>query len=85
MGAMDGFEAAIGPCFMCGNNFPFDVDRVASVLIDPVTKLAPDLGGDPSRARREPLCPRCCKDANPARARLGLELLDERDSLEGWR
>ena len=50
----------IAPCFMCKQPFAFDPDRVTSISIDPVTGLPPDLGGDPGRARREPLCPPCC-------------------------
>jgi hypothetical protein len=75
-----GAAIAIAPCFMCGRSFAFDPDRVASIRIDPVTGNAPDLGGDPARARREPLCPPCCRLANRERAARGLELLDETDS-----
>jgi len=76
----DGWAVAIGPCWMCKRPFPFDPDRVASVLIDPVTRRAPDLGGDPARAQREPICPDCCQVANVHRRRAGLELLDETDT-----
>jgi hypothetical protein len=68
--------------FMCKVPFHFDADRVTSVPIDPVTGLPPDLGGDPERARREPICPSCCRLANAERKTRGLELLDKRDSLE---
>lgn len=71
---------ALGPCFMCGVPFWFDPETVTSVRIDPVTGLAPDLGGDPERARREPLCPPCCRAANRIRRPGGLEPLDETDS-----
>jgi hypothetical protein len=77
---MSGYMVAIGPCWGCKVPFPYDPDRVTSLLIDPVTQTAPDLGGDPARAQREPLCPRCCKTVNVLRARAGLELLDETDS-----
>ena len=70
----------IAPCFMCKQPFAFDPDRVTSISIDPVTGLPPDLGGDPGRARREPLCPPCCIAANVERARRGLDLLDETDT-----
>jgi len=76
---------ALGPCWACRRVFEYHPDLVQSVLIDPVTGLAPDMGGDPQRARREPLCPDCCKLANAERRRRGLELLDERDSLDTWR
>jgi hypothetical protein len=77
-----GFMVVFGACFMCGQPFSFDADRVTSVPIDPVTGKPPDLGGDPERARKEPICPPCCRRANVIRAQNGLELLDERDSLE---
>jgi hypothetical protein len=70
----------IAPCYACKQPFAFDPDRVTSVSIDPVTGLPPDLGGDPGRARREPLCPRCCRIANVERAARGLALLDETDT-----
>jgi|HubBroStandDraft_3_1064219.scaffolds.fasta_scaffold403110_2 hypothetical protein len=73
---------AVGPCFMCRVPFSFHPDLVTSVLIDPQTGLAPDLGGDPDRAQREPICPACCHIANDQRRQAGLELLDERDSLD---
>ena len=78
---MTGYAAVLGPCFMCSRVFMFDADAVTSVPIDPVTGLPPDLGGDAARAQREPICPACCKRANVERAKTGLELLDERDSL----
>jgi hypothetical protein len=70
----------IAPCFMCKQPFAFDPDRVTSISIDPMTGLPPDLGGDPGRARREPLCPPCCRIANVERARCGLALFDETDT-----
>jgi len=70
----------LGPCWACRRTFAFDPDRVTSILIDPVTGLAPDTGGDPARARREPLCPACCRAANPGRRAAGLEPLDETDT-----
>jgi len=80
---MGGYAIAIGPCWGCKVPFAFDPDRVVSLLIDPATQTAPDLGGDPSRAQREPLCPRCCKTANVWRREAGLELLDETDTARG--
>jgi hypothetical protein len=74
--------AVFGPCFGCKKPFFFDPDLVQSIYIDPVTGLAPDMGGDADRAQREPVCPRCCALANPQRRRKGLPLLDERDSLD---
>jgi hypothetical protein len=77
-----GYMIATGPCFACRRPFPYHPDLVASVLVDPVTGRPPDLGGAAGRARREPVCPSCCRRANPQRAAAGLELLDERDSLD---
>jgi hypothetical protein len=79
---VSGIPVAIAPCWMCKVPFSFHPDLVTSVLIDPVTGRPPDLGGDPDRAVREPLCPSCCKIANARRRLSGLELLDERDSLD---
>jgi hypothetical protein len=84
---VSGGPAVVGfaPCYACRRTFAFDVDRVTSVLVDPVSGLAPDLGGDRARARREPLCPRCCRALNPRRRAAGLEPLDETDTLDGLR
>lgn len=79
---MTGYMAVFGPCFMCRVPFSFHPDLVTSVPIDPVNGLPPDLGGDPDRAQREPICPSCCRLANVERRQRGLELLDERDSLD---
>jgi hypothetical protein len=80
---MNGVAIWISPCWLCGHSFMFDIDRVASILIDTVTRLAPDLGGDPSRAEREPVCPSCCKTANAERRKRGMTVFfDERDSLD---
>ena len=78
---MTGYMAVFGACFVCKVPFYFHPDLVASVPIDPVTGLPPDLGGDPDRAQREPICPSCCHLANVERRQAGMELLDERDSL----
>jgi hypothetical protein len=79
---MTGVMLAMGKCFGCPRIFQFDPDRVPSLAVDPVTKLTPELGGDPGRAVREPICPACCKAANPERARRGFELLPEHDTAE---
>ncbi|MGH3783119.1 MAG: hypothetical protein ACRDRO_21475 [Pseudonocardiaceae bacterium] len=63
---------AIGPCFSCEQPFAFDPDTIQSVPIDPVTGLPPDLGGDPARARNEPICAPCRRLANPIRVKAGL-------------
>jgi len=64
--------AALGPCLSCGVLFFFYPDTVPSVPIDPVTGLPPDLGGDPQRATRRPVCVSCRRRANPARIAAGL-------------
>lgn len=79
---MTGYMIATGRCWACRSYFEFHPDLVTSILIDPVTQRPPDLGGDPARARREPICPRCCQLLNPERAARGLAPLDERDSLD---
>jgi hypothetical protein len=72
---------AFGRCWICRRTFSFHPERVTSVLIDPLSGKPPDLGGDPGRARREPVCPSCCVRVNIERRDRGLPLLDERDSL----
>lgn len=74
---MGGAFFALGPCWTCKQLFQYDPDTVPSVPIDPVTGLAPDLGGDPDRARREPICPACVARINPQRAARGLPPLTE--------
>lgn len=69
---MSGFVFVLGPCFVCGQPFTFNPTLVPSVPIDPVTKRPPDLGGDPERARREPVCASCVERANVLRERNGL-------------
>jgi hypothetical protein len=79
---MSGVMIAMGPCLGCQRMFAFDPDRVPALAVDPETRLTPELGGDPGRAVREPVCPSCCKAANPERARRGFELLPEEDTAE---
>jgi hypothetical protein len=67
----------IGACWVHKGLFEFDPETVPSVLIDPVTQLPPDLGGDEERARREPICPACIALINPLRAAQGKELFEE--------
>jgi hypothetical protein len=62
---------AICTCFACGRRFMADPDEVPAVVIDPVTQLPPDLGGDPDRAYNHPLCPLCAVRVNRERARQG--------------
>jgi hypothetical protein len=49
---------------------------VPSVLIDPLTRLPPDLGGDPDRARYEPVCHRCIIQVNERRLEEGRDLIE---------
>ena len=62
-----------GRCFICRQVFTFNPHLVPSVPVDPLTQLTPDMGGDPERARREPLCESCVNEANQGRAQRGLE------------
>lgn len=68
----EGMFAAIGPCCLCDTRFSFDPDRVVVILMDPVTGLPPDLGGDPSRAEKLPVCPDCVRKLKQERAKRGL-------------
>lgn len=73
---------AYGPCGACKNPFSFDPGSVPSLPIDPVTGLPPDMGGDPERAIRQPICPSCCARANVGRRKAGQPLWDETDSMD---
>lgn len=73
---------ALGPCGACKNPFSFDPDTVPSVPVDPETGLPPDMGGDPARAIRMPICPACCRRANVERRKTGQALFDETDSMD---
>lgn len=68
---MSGYSIVVGECFVCGRVFTFNPHHVPSVPIDPVTKLPPDMGGDPGRARREPICRDCVERANVERVERG--------------
>ena len=69
----EGRTIALGPCFLCRNVFAFDAELVPSVPIDPRTGLTPDLGGDPERAERQPICERCIREVNRQRIDAGRE------------
>jgi hypothetical protein len=64
---VSGYAMVLGDCFACKRPFMFNPTHVPSVLIDPANGLPPDMGGDPGRARREPLCEACVTRANVAR------------------
>lgn len=73
--------AALSRCYVCGKPFMFDPDRVPSILIDPLTRLPPDVAADGSpitaspeavqRSRREPYCPACARGLNAELRRQG--------------
>ena len=63
----------LGSCWFCKGPMTFNPEKVPSLPIDPVTGLTPDLGGDPGRATREPLCRVCVEKANVMREAAGLE------------
>jgi hypothetical protein len=66
-----GYAIVLGQCFACGRAFTFNPHRVPSIPIDPVTRRPPDMGGDPARARREPICETCFDRANELRVARG--------------
>ena len=70
---MTGYAIVIGKCFGCKRMFTFNGDHVPSLWIDPVTQLPPDMGGDPDRCKREPLCQDCVREGNEVRRRNGKE------------
>lgn len=67
MSDIDAKLFAIGPCFICGQQFTFDPETVQSVWVDPQTNRPPDVNSlgehitpDPAaveRAVRLPICP----------------------------
>ena len=71
----------LGPCWVHKGTFPFDPDRVTSVLIDPQRGFPPDVDagghrqapgpGAVARSVRQPICPQCCKRLNAELARRG--------------
>jgi hypothetical protein len=69
---MSGEIIAAAPYYICGARFYFNPDTVPRVPIDPANGLTPDLGGDPARAVRRPICPDCIPAINAARAARGL-------------
>lgn len=78
----DGVMVAIGPCWLCGNIFEYDPETVHSILIDPQTQRAVDVGADGqqfqpgaealARSVRQPFCPACVSKVNQLRAAQGL-------------
>lgn len=71
---------ANGTCYGCNRLFWFDPDRVVSVPIDPFVNLPVEQGGHPQFVTPQPMCPQCCRFANPWRAAFGLPLLSEVDT-----
>jgi len=68
-----GFAMVMGPCIACKQVFMFNPTHVPSLLIDPTNGLPPDMGGDPAKAQREPLCHPCARRANVLRIANGKE------------
>jgi hypothetical protein len=73
LSAMSGCWFILGSCWLCHRPFTFNPFSVPSIPIDPETQRPPDLGGDPERARREPICESCVELVNQTRERLGQE------------
>ena len=71
----DGQLFAFGPCWSCGRAFTFHPDLVPSLPIDPATNLPSDMGGDPDRVVRQPICQDCVDRANDKRRRDGRPLI----------
>ena len=80
---MSGAAVGIGPCWLCGRHFEFDLDTVPSVMIDPVTNRPADVAADGTRVAPDPdavarstkqaLCPQCVCGINRRRVELGME------------
>lgn len=62
---------ALGDCWACGRPFPFDLDLVPSIPVDPTTNLPSDLGGDPELVVKQPVCEQCLDVANERRVAQG--------------
>jgi hypothetical protein len=63
----------IGTCWSCKNVFTFNADHVPSIPIDPTCNRPADMGGDPAKCEREPLCSTCITRANIKRRASGQE------------
>jgi len=70
---MTGHAIIMGTCFGCKQLFTFNGDHVPSIWIDPETQLPPDMGGNPDRCQRQPLCRDCVTQGNAVRVRNGKE------------
>lgn len=66
-----GLAIAFTTCAACPRRFACDPDNVPTVLLDPVTGLPPDLGGDASRASSRAVCASCAREVNAIRASCG--------------
>jgi len=66
---------AVSSCWSCGRRFCFDPDRVPSIPIDPETGRTSDMGGDPARCVRQPVCATCVEIANENRRAAGRPLI----------
>lgn len=67
--------AVYAPCFACKRPFLFHPDLVPSIPIDPTNGLPADMGGDPAKVEREPICRSCVQEANANRLAAGRELI----------
>ncbi len=67
----EGILMATGRCWLSERTFVFHPETVPSLPMDPVTGTTPDQGGDPRRARQEPLCRVCVLLVNGMRRELG--------------
>ncbi|TMC01253.1 MAG: hypothetical protein E6J41_33320 [Chloroflexi bacterium] len=67
----EGVLMTVGVCWLCEGTFVFHPGLVPSLPIDSITGTTPDQGGDPQRARREPLCHGCVLLVNRLRREIG--------------
>ena len=76
----------MGSCWACKQPFTFHPHKVPSIPIDHEVGahgLPPDMGGDPSRAVREPICEDCFNLANEIRRARGDEEIALLDGAYG--
>jgi hypothetical protein len=71
---------AMSACLGCGRVFAYDPDRVPAVRVQRVNgTLVATESRDHGTA--EPVCPACCRRANPDRLAAGLEPFPEDDTM----
>lgn len=82
----EGYAMLLARCLGCGRVFMCDPDRVPTIGVAYVDGQ-PTVPAPGQPCSFEPVCPDCCRAANPHRRAAGLPLLPEADTLEddgGW-